>query len=392
MKFVHICNEVAFLYVLSSDSKAINRIKDIHFSFNYHSIKNMALKISNEIKVGIIGLITLALLVYGMNFLKGTSLVNKSTTLYVDYDNVGGLLKGASVLYNGYTIGKVNNLSLDAKTHKIRAEIIIQEDMGIPNDSKAIIYSAGLMGPIAIRLDMGKSEKVVEDEGTIEGGLEGTMTENLENKVDPIRMQVEVLSKQLNNIAGWVNYTLDSTGSRNTILEILDNANASTESVKGVTKDLDKVIAGVNKAVESVNLLANSTNNVVSNLDNNKGNINSSIAKLDGTMTNVKSLSDSLAMVTKDIKRLMAEAQTAVAQVQSSLDNVKGITAGLQNGEGSAGKLLKDDALYANAKNSIARLDSAVITVNNLLEEIKANPKKYLNVKVVVFENKHNKE
>lgn len=348
----------------------------------------MKFKLSNEVKVGIIGLIVLSMLIYGLNFLNGSSYFNKSLTLFSEYPNAKGLKKGAAIYYNGIMIGKVKDLRLNTKTYGAVAELHITEDIKIPKDSKSVIFSEGIMGPVSIRLELGESTTMVADKGTLTAEIEGTLTENLEGKVDPIRMQVEVLSKQLNNIASWVNYTLDSTGSRNTLIHILDNANESATNVRDVSRDLDDVIAAVNKTVNSINDLANSATSVVRNVEDNKGMINNSMAKIDGTIDNVKYISDSLARATVEIRKLAYEAQIMIDQVKASLENVKQITAGLEKGEGSAGKLLKDDALYLNTKNTIARLDSAVQSVDGLLNEIKANPRKYLNVKVVVFERK----
>lgn len=347
----------------------------------------MALKLSNEIKVGIIGIIVLSLFVYGMNYLKGTSLVSKATTIYAEYEDAQGLLRGASIYYNGYRIGKIMELSLDPKTHRIRAEIRIEEEnMEIPANSQAMIFSEGVMGPMSIKLNMGNSPKMLANEGIIEGvveegmfaGIKNAGTGTLEEAKRVLKSAdsttIADLKVKLNNITANVDgMVAEARGSA-----MIANANSATarvnditKDVKGATQDLDKIIASVNAMITSLN-----------------GVIESNKPAINGSMSNAKKITDSLALATSEIRKIAKQAENSLAQLNVSLENVKSITTGLQNGEGSAGKILKDDALYANAKNSVARLDSAMQTVDDLLKAIKANPKKYLNVKVVVFERK----
>lgn len=342
------------------------------------------MKISKELKVGILGLLAITLFILGMNYLKGLSVFSKNKVYYTYFDDTKGLLRGGNLYFNGFAIGKVTNMELDMKTKKIKVEITVKEKLDIPKDSKVIIFSEGVMGPTSMKLALGKSANLLEEEGVIASELEGTLMENMQTQIDPIKMQVELLSKQLNQIAHWANYTLDSTGSRSAIISILDNANASVANVKVVSDQLDDVITKINNAVASIDQLAASANRVVVNVDENKSNINGTMSSINGAMENVKYISDSLATATNEIRKLVAE-------VQGSLENVKKITNGIQNGEGSAGKLLKDEGLYTNATGAVDKLNMAVTDIDSLINEIKANPKKYLNVKVVVFERRPRK-
>lgn len=342
------------------------------------------MKISKELKVGALGLLALTLFVLGMNYLKGLSVFSKNRIFYTYFDDSKGLLRGASLYLNGFGIGKVTNMELDSKTRKIKIQVTVGEKVDIPKDSKIVLFSEGVMGPTSLKVKLGESATFIQEEGVLSSELEGTLMENVQTQIDPIKMQVEILSKQLNQIARWANYTLDSTGSRNTIVNILNNADASVANVKGVSESFDDVIKRIDEAVISINQLIASTNRVVSNVDANKANINETMNSINRTMQNVEYISDSLAKATNEIRVLVEE-------VKGTLENINQITAGIQNGEGSVGKLLKDEGLYSNTTGAVEKLNIAIADVDSLLNEIKANPKKYLNVKVVVFERRPRK-
>ncbi len=342
------------------------------------------MKISKELKVGALGLLALTLFVLGMNYLKGLSMFSKNRVFYTYFDDSKGLLRGASLYLNGFGIGKVTNMELDSKTRKIKIQVTVGEKVDIPKDSKIVLFSEGVMGPTSLKVKLGESATFIQEEGVLGSELEGTLMENVQTQIDPIKMQVEILSKQLNQIARWANYTLDSTGSRNTIVNILNNADASVANVKGVSESFDDVIKRIDEAVISINQLIASTNRVVSNVDANKANINETMNSINRTMQNVEYISDSLAKATNEIRVLVEE-------VKGTLENISQITAGIQNGEGSVGKLLKDEGLYSNTTGAVEKLNIAIADVDSLLNEIKANPKKYLNVKVVVFERRPRK-
>ena len=62
------------------------------------------MKIANEVKIGLLGLIALVTFVIGYNFLKGTGVFSSTKTVNVEYDNVQGLLVGAYVQINGLKV------------------------------------------------------------------------------------------------------------------------------------------------------------------------------------------------------------------------------------------------------------------------------------------------
>lgn len=324
----------------------------------------MAIKISNEVKIGIVGLITLAAIVYGMNYLKGTSLFKNPFKLHTGYDDINGLAKGGLVFVNGYQAGKVSNLVFDPKTHKISVEMVINEEMNIPDDSKAVIFSPDLMGGKAIRIDLGKSSTFLQDEANIQGTVSGGMMNEVMTKIDPLKMEVEALAKQLNAVVGWTNYTLDSMHAENKIHSILDNGKAASAEAMIAMKQIDVVIANVNKVVESIEKFTKSANSIVGNIDNQENTINGVMKDVKSTSSNIKEVTDSVALLTAQLRGSLNEAK-------STLENVRKISEKIDRGEGSIGVLLNDKKIANDINALSAQLDSIV-------KDVKARPRRYI--------------
>ncbi|MFP4526691.1 MAG: MlaD family protein, partial [Bacteroidales bacterium] len=118
---------------------------------------------SKELKIGLIAAFLIALLVWGINFLKGKDIFSRSSTYYALYDEIGGLEKASHVYLNGFKIGMVENLSLTGKNNKkILVRFTLSGNIKIPKNSRAIIYSDDLMGTKAMQLDFTDKETYYE--------------------------------------------------------------------------------------------------------------------------------------------------------------------------------------------------------------------------------------
>ena len=101
------------------------------------------MKIANEVKIGLLGLIALVTFVIGYNFLKGTGVFSSTKTVNVEYDNVQGLLVGAYVQINGLKVGSIKDIYFSEKNKgKIVVEMLVDKNISIPNDTKAIINNS----------------------------------------------------------------------------------------------------------------------------------------------------------------------------------------------------------------------------------------------------------
>jgi phospholipid/cholesterol/gamma-HCH transport system substrate-binding protein len=334
----------------------------------------MALKISNEIKVGIFGILALTAFVVGLNYLKGMDIFSRSFTLYAEYDNLDNLLRGAMVKLNGNQVGRVEDIVMNMKTHKIRLTIKLNEDPQVPADSKIVIYSADLMGIKAVRIDYldAKSSKLAQNEATLEGALDGgmmgtagKMMADVSKRVDSLFIDSLKMSAmgslgKVKEITNSVNSLLDAQN-RASVAASLENLNAITKHIKELSLKLDAVVKSVNditySAKGTVNSATDAMNTANELLKDNKGGIQR-------TVSNVGKMSDSLTYVVKDVRKTLEGVNETVTSLKKTL-------AAVENGEGNLGKLLKSEGLYQ-------KVDSTIKSVDRLVIDLQGNPTKYM--------------
>lgn len=314
------------------------------------------MKISNETKVGSLALIAVALLVLGFNYLKGTSLLDKSFNLYAEYDNIDGLTAGNKILINGMQVGQVNTLTLDPKTGKIRVDFSITQEIGIPEDSRALVFSSDLLGSKAINLILGTSSVMIDDGGLVIDSIAPTLNERIEKEVLPLKDKIE---SALNSIDSFV-YGLKEVLSE----ENRDNITLSMRNLKNTTGRLDSTMIKIDQMMVSAKA-------ILKNFEQNKEVINK-------ILVNTGTFSDSLAQQAGRIRGIITNADASVAKLQSVLHKI-------DNGEGSLGLLVNDKELYNHLNDSAESLDS-------LLVDLRKHPKRYVHFSIFGAKEKAEKK
>lgn len=299
---------------------------------------------SKEVKVGLLAAISLVVLYFGFHFLKGSDVFSRSNTYFVEYDNVDGLTPSNPVLLNGYPVGRVIQIDLvPQKNNLLRVSLDIRKNIGLPEGTKAILVDGGLLGGKAIRLDMGNSDKMLPDESELISGKELGIMALLQQQASPVLKHADSLMLNLAVVS---------------------------EGFKETGESLNKVLANFDNTGNSLNLI----------LSENR-------TKISGLMNNMNKLSESLVETEKSIKPLLSNANTlidslnalslgnTIAKAHKTLDELQKLLSGIKAGDGTAGKLLTDDALYNN-------LNYTMISLNQLLANFREHPKRYINVSV----------
>jgi phospholipid/cholesterol/gamma-HCH transport system substrate-binding protein len=306
--------------------------------------------ISKETKVGILALISFVILYLGFNFLKGKDFFSPENKYTVVYDNVEGLTAANQVSLSGMKVGQVKKVELIAG-NKVQVTLSIRKDLPLPVDTKAVLSSDGLLGGKLIRLAMGKSSQILKNEGVIVAGSETGITDLLKEQALPLLHNLDSLTRSLR----IVTKSFEATGS----------------SVNSLVRNSDRTVTSLGSSLNST-------------IAENKVN-------LAGITANMKSLSGNLIETEKSLKPLIGKFSTiadslsalkvsqALATTQKSLEGLQKIMAGIEAGQGSVGKLLKDDSLYTNLNRSVADLDK-------LLIDFRLAPRRYVNVSI--FGNK----
>ena len=320
----------------------------------FKQTKQLLVKIANETKVGAIAVVAVALLILGFNFLKGKKLLTSSTTLYANYNNIQGLQKSNPVLINGLQVGTVYDIRTDKNMRNILVEINITKDVHIAENSIAVIKTNPISTP-SIEIVLGDAADHLKNKDTIAVSATGGILGNLMEKVDPVITQLKRTMVSLDTLLVNFNTVLDPNAKGN-ISSALRNLNTVTTSMVQSTASLNTLL---NTQTGSLAKTLNNVESITGNMANNNEKINNVMTSLDKTTTKISQL----------------EFDKAVNTLNATLADFQKTVAKLNNTDGSLGKILNDPTLYNNLASTGNKL-------NLLLDDVRINPKRYVNISV----------
>ncbi len=308
------------------------------------------MKISNETKVGILAAFAIAIFIIGYNFLKGNDVFTSENEYYAVYDKVDGLTVSKPVLVNGFQIGRVSALTLQPNG-QILAEFKIDPKYEIPTSTIAKLESTDLLGSKAVVFDLGNSKTYAANGDTLNANVQV----NIMDQMEPVQKKAQVVIARLDSILQSVNSILSPNFQKN--VETSFNSIAATlKSLESTSKTVDGMVSIQSRRID--NILANAES-ISSNLKNNNQQITS-------ILSNFNQLSDDLAKA--NFKQTLENADKAVSDLQLTINKIN-------SGKGSVGMLLNDEQLYNNLNNASKNLD-------NLMIDLRANPKRYVSFSV----------
>lgn len=312
------------------------------------------MKISNETKIGSLTAIAIVLLILGFNFLKGKSFFGKSHTLYAKYTNVQGLATSNPVMINGLQVGTVYSITTDKNMKEILVNMTLTKDVNIPVNSVAIIKPS-LLQTISIDIRLGDATTYIPKNGTIATEATAGIFNDVLSKIDPVLYQVTKAVSSIDSVLMSVNRILDPA-SKNNIHATLENLNKTTANLIGVSASLSVLLNTQTGALAGT---LNNLNSFTSNLDKNNGKINNLVGNLDKTATNLSQL---------DLQKTLTTLNNTIGDLKSTIGK-------LNSPSGTAGLLLNDTRLYNN-------LTATANKLNLLIDDLKTNPKRYVNISV----------
>lgn len=296
----------------------------------------MKLKYAREIKVGVLATVCIFLLFFGFNYLKGVNIFSSIHSFHGVYTNIHGLELQAPVYIRGYKVGQVDNIDYDfTRDSSFTVDISIKRNINLPEGTRMALVSDGIMGGMAIELLLPATEVASKEDITYLPTSATIPTTVVPGLLDGLQEAViQPLSNtlaSLDTLVGQLQAQLDN----NHIESILSNADIAVADLQSSSKQLKQVMS---HQVPSV------------------------ITKLDTTMSDLQ-------QVVTDVKA--ANIKATVARVDTALNNVNYLIADFRSPNGTVGMLLNDRGLYNH-------IDSAVVSVDSLLVDLKANPKRYV--------------
>ena len=314
------------------------------------------MKISKEFKVAFFFILAIIVFIWGFNFLKGKELFSKTRTFYALYGNVGGLEKSNSIYINGVKVGNVSDVYFDeSMTGEIMVEMMIKQDFPIPENSVARIFSEDLMGSRAIEILLGNAGELASDGDTLMTDVEVSLKDAVNQQILPLKIKAEDLISQIDTMVVAIQgvFTQDI---RDELLTSIRSIRHTFQNLESATGEIDTL---VNDQAGRIKSILYNLDMITDNLDNNSGEITAIIQ-------NLATITDTLAQ--SNIPRI-------IDNLDRTVNNIATITDQIENGEGTLGMLVKDDQLYKD-------LEKAAFELNQLVEDIRLNPKRYVRLSI----------
>lgn len=310
-------------------------------------------KLSKEFKSGFIFLLAIVFLVYGLKYLKGLNVFQSNKPYYAIYDDIDGLQIGSSIRLNGFNVGMVNNIVLSSN-NKLLVTLNINSVDSIPKNSVCKIVNQDLMGTKGVSLVLGKSDLFAKPGDTLQSGIENSLQDEVNAQILPLKNKAEEL--------------IGSVDSLLTVVAAVLNKN-TRKNLSNSIKSLDETFSILSQTMIKVDSMVYNNDKRVSkiilNLESITTNLNDSSSGIKPILHNLSLISDSLSN----------------SNIGSLVENINNISNNISSGSGSLTKLMKDDKLYNNLEKSTSELAE-------LIEDIKNNPKRYVNFSILGGTNK----
>ncbi|MCY0976249.1 MlaD family protein [Chryseobacterium wangxinyae] len=309
------------------------------------------MKFSKELKAGLIAILAVVGFVVLFQFMKGRSLFTTDNIFYAKYDNVEGLTQSSPVSINGLKVGQVDKItpqtSKDGKIHFI-VKITVDDNFEFSRNSNLEIFEPSLMGGKEMRVNLFYGGPTAKDGDTLKGAFKLGMMNSLSSQVGPVKDQLQTVLHRVDSLMANANQVMNEQ---------------NREEIKILLHNLNKTVGALETTAGSVNTL----------VGNNDPKLQRVLDEASLTMKSGKVTLDKYGNLAESIDTQKLNA--TIANLDNTVGQLNKVVSGIDRGEGSLGKIMKDDQLYNN-------LNAASTNLNSLIEDLKANPKKYVNFSV----------
>lgn len=314
------------------------------------------IRLSRELKTGIVTVVTIIAFVWGFNYLKGKDIFNKQRSFFVIYNNVSGLMDASPVTVSGLNIGQVDEIYfMENDPTKVVVELTISNNIQIPVNSTARISSTDLLGTKGIELVLGDSKTFASSGDTLQAAIAMSLQEEVNQMVQPILRKAGSMMTSIDTVITAVG-DIFNFKTRENLIKSVESLKNTIANIEGATHSVDTLLetqrVRMSKIFTNVELI---TTNLRENNEN-----------LTRIMSNAANITDTIAK---------ANLSTTLNNLQRSINNLTAATDKIQSGKGTIGLLLNDDKLYNDLESSSRELDM-------LIRDIRLNPKRYVHFSV----------
>ena len=281
-----------------------------------------------EVKIGIIGILAIGMLIFGINYLRGVTMFKSSRSYYVEFNNINGLPTSSPVFANGYKIGLVRDIQYNyEKLGSVTVEVELDNDMRIPSGSKGELVTE-MLGTVKMNLLLN-----LESQSYLQPGdtLQGFANNGIMGVAETMVPKIEQLLPKMDSILSSLNQLLADPA----LAATLHNAEQVTANLNITTNELNKLMKN-------------------------------DLPKITG---NLVTMSEDINTITHNLKSI--DYAATMSRIDSTLYNVQLLTNKLNSKDNTIGLLFNDPTLYNNLSTTTANAAS-------LLEDLKSHPKRYV--------------
>lgn len=313
------------------------------------------MKISNEVKVGVLAIAAIVVLVLGFTFLKGANVFSKPFTLYARFPNIGSLERSNQVKINGLAIGTVYSFTpADKEVNTIIVELHIDKEVAIPKSSIAFI-DGSVLGSAYINVEKGPNGTYLKTGDTISTRLDMTLLSDLKAQIAPTVLRLNETFDSLKITIGALNSVFDPN-TKNNLRAMITNLTLSSAELSKLLSAQGGVLG---QSLQNMNA-------VTGNLARNNDAISSSIRNVEVTTSR---------FANANIEGMVSALQGAVGELKNTIGNIN-------SNKGTLGLLMNDRKLYDQLDGITNRVNKTALSAEILFDDIRLHPKRYVNVSV----------
>jgi phospholipid/cholesterol/gamma-HCH transport system substrate-binding protein len=316
-------------------------------------------KISKEFKIGVVVISAIGAFIWGLFFLKGTDLLSHKYVLYAIYPKIDGLIEANPLTINGFKIGQVNKISLIKTPGKYYNQVLVKflltEDVQITKNSVAKVVSTSLLEGKAVEIIFSSETELVRSGDTLIAESEEGLKSQVSKQLTPLQKKAEGLLSSIDSVMTIVQFVLND--------KTRDNLSKSFESIKKAIQSLEQTAYKLDDLIATEKAKISS---MLTKLNSIAGMLEKNTDKIENIIGNFSTLSDSLAK--SDMKK-------AIDDADKTLIEFKYLLAQINAGQGTLGKLAKNDSLYNNLNKTSEDLDK-------LMKDLRINPERYIHFSV----------
>ena len=305
------------------------------------------MKISNEVKTGILAIFSICLFIFGYSYLKSNDIFVGDRTFYAVYSDVEGVVNGTPVTINGFPVGSIQKISF-TKNNDLLVKFRIENDIEFSINSIAQIYETGLIGGKALAIIPAYDNKRnAIDNDTLNSSIAPGLTDLVNKKITNLQVKIESMVVSADSVLNNINKVFDDSTKNN----------------------LKTSVSNFDQTIIDLKTTSNSIKNIV---ENNQSDIDSSIK-------NIKNFSEDFSQISNKLNQ--AQIDETFNNFKTSSENLTKILNEINSGNGTMGQIVKNDSLFKN-------LNKASESIDLLLEDIRLNPYRYIHFSIFGKKNK----